>query len=123
VDQCTDHPPQLPEDETWPATKADRLFVATDLPFDPKSLVGSWFLSDHQRGWQGCVVAEPAPGVYLVETLDWIIGAGYEQRLVPLAEMADWSFFDTADWMGTAYANGVRQRWDRERAEAGENAA
>lgn len=103
--------------------RPDRLSTAVDFPFDPTSLVGSFFLSDHHRGWQGCVVAEPAPGVFLVETFDWLLGAPHDQQLVPLAEMAGWTFYDDATWMTNAYDHGVSQRWQRERGEAMGNAA
>jgi hypothetical protein len=83
------------------------------------SLIGSFFLATSERGWQGCVVAEPAPGVYLVELFSWIMGDSLDQRLVALATMIEegWRFYDTSQWMNTAYNDSVRLVWERERAE------
>lgn len=99
---------------TEASKKQDRLSAVLDAPFDPTTLVGSYFLSDAERGWQGCVVAEPSPGVYLVETFDWIVGGSHSQALVRLEEMADWTFFDDAEWMGNA-TPATERRWDRGR--------
>ncbi len=98
-------------------SRDDRLSKAESQPFNTDSLIGSFFLSDSERGWQGCVVAEPFPGVYLVETFSWIAGDSYSQELVPLGEMKEWTFYDTADWMQNAYEHDVQRRWDAERAE------
>ena len=99
--------------------RSDRLsaVVAQDLKDD--SLVGSYFHSDHKRGWQGCVVAEPAPGLFLIETFEWLVGGSHDQRLVRLDEMAGWCFYDYAEWMDNAYETGVQERWARERKEEG----
>lgn len=98
--------------------ESDRLSAAIDGPFDRRSLVGSFFHSDPQRGWQGCVVAEVAPQVYLVETFDWLACASYDQQLVALADMAGWTFYDTAEWLRNS-SEGTQRRWARERGEAG----
>jgi hypothetical protein len=99
--------------------RRDRLSAATEREFMPSSLVGSFFHSDAERGWQGCVVAEPAPGMYLVETFDWVLGMDSTgQMLVRLDDMAGWTFYDAAEWMRNADEHGgVRERWDRERKE------
>lgn len=93
----------------------NRLEAVSAAGLRPDSLVGSFFLSSAQLGWQGCVVAEPSPGVYLVETFDWVMGASHDQQLVQLDEMVGWTFYDSADWMQNAYEHGVRQRWERQR--------
>lgn len=103
--------------------RPDRLSSVTDLPFDPRSLVGSFFLSDHRLGWQGCVVAEPAPGLFLVETFDWLIGTSCDQQLVPIADMSGWTFYDTGEWMANAYNSGVGERWKSRRCQATGDAA
>jgi hypothetical protein len=92
----------------------DRIGTASKRPLAPDSLVGSFFHSDSERGWQGCIVAEPAPGVYLVETYEWIAGTSHNQLLVRIEEMNDWRFYDSAEWMNNAYEHGVERRWDRE---------
>lgn len=95
--------------------KLDRLNTVIKAPWRPDSLVGSFFHSTHMRGWQGCIVAEPAPGVYLVETFGWLAGESTGQHLVRLEEMGGWTFYDDAEWMNNAYRSGVAERWKRER--------
>ncbi len=92
----------------------DRLSTAAKQALGPGSLVGSFFHSDAERGWQGCVVAEPAPGVYLVETFEWLSGSSHDQQLVRFEDMYGWAFYDHAEWMGNAYDSSVQRRWQRE---------
>jgi predicted GIY-YIG superfamily endonuclease len=101
-------------------TMTDRLENAYKNGKAADTLVGSYFLSGYERGWHGCVVAEPQPGIYLVETFSWIVPDSVCQILVPLREMVSekWQFFDTPEWMDNQY-NSVEGRWARERAEAG----
>lgn len=104
------------EQPKTPTPRTTRLDLAAELPLDAKSLVGSFFHSDVQHGWQGCVVGEPSPGVYLVELFSWIDGGSTEQRLVRLDDMSKWVFYDTADWMGYRYKyGGKQQQWEQER--------
>jgi hypothetical protein len=91
--------------------------AAAGKPLTPDSLVGSFFHSDVGRGWQGCVVAEPGPGVYLLERFEWLVGSSDDQVLMRLEDMIGWSFYDTAEWMNSAYRNGVQRRWEHERVE------
>lgn len=109
--------PMVTSEEGGHAT--DRLALAEASEFDSGSLVGSWFHSDSERGWQGCVVAQVVADVYLVETMSWMCGESYEQRLVRLDDMVQsgWVFYDTAEWMNNAYQTGVERRWDSERKE------
>jgi len=93
-------------------TKEYRTARIDDQEFGTDSLVGSYFHSDAQRGWQGIVVAEPHPGVYLVETFSWVMGESHDQRLVRVEDMLDWRFYDTADWMNNAYEGGVWEASD-----------
>lgn len=74
------------------------------------SLVGSFFHGTWDRQWQGLVVAEPAPGVYLVETFSWLGGSSTGQHLVRLEEMFEWTFYDTADWMRNE-SSSMQTRW------------
>jgi hypothetical protein len=98
--------------------RSDRLSKVISKELAPDSLVGSYFHSDAERGWQGCVVAEPAPGIYLVETFEWIVGSSHEQALVRIEDIVGWHFYDDAEWMKNAYeVGGLRQQWDHERAE------
>lgn len=87
---------------------------------DPTTLVGSFFHGQGSKwhGTQGCVVAEPAPGMYLVEFFSWLLGDSTEQRLIPITDMTEWLFYDDAQWMSNAYDHGVAQRWENERNEA-----
>jgi hypothetical protein len=94
--------------------RADRLSTAasaTELNTD--SLVGSFFHSDRKRHWQGCVVAEPVAGVFLVELFSWVGPAeSTYQRLVPIEEMTEWRFYDTAEWMEEAFERVVKKQWE-----------
>lgn len=91
----------------------DRLSMVVEGPFKTDSLVGSYFHGDDERQWQGCVVAEPSPGVFLVELFEWLVGSSSEQRLVRLDEMTEWHFYDDAKWMNNAYNGGISRRWER----------
>lgn len=97
-----------PEERTMSPDKgrADRLTVAVEAKLDPHRLVGSFFHSKTDEGkiqWQGCVVAEPSAGYYLVELFSWVMGESTEQRLIRIEDMAEWSFYDDAKWMNNAY--------------------
>ena len=76
--------------------------------------MGSFFLSDAKRGWQGRVVAEPDAGLYLVELFKWLSGSSSEQVLVRVEDMMTWSFFDDADWMRSQYEHGTKFGWERD---------
>jgi len=95
----------------------DRLtMAATGAELHPNSLVGSFFHSDRKRHWQGCVVAEPAAGIFLVELFSWLghvetLESTY-QRLVPIEEMTDWRFYDTAQWMNHDFEQVVKKLWE-----------
>jgi len=91
---------------------------------DRNSLVGSWFLGTADNGVQGCVVAEVSPGVYLIELMDWFVGASTHQELVYLHEMKEWRFYDSNKWMVDDYEHGVKFRWEaaRRREEAADAA-
>lgn len=101
-----------------PNRDRDREAEALAAPLHPDSLVGSCFHSGHQLQWQGCVVAEPQPGIYLVELHEWFVGQSSCQQLVRIEDMSDWMFYDDTEWMDAAYQNGVKQRWERAENEA-----
>jgi len=84
--------------------------VAEDTQLPLPSLLGSYFHSDDDRGWQGWVIGEPHPGVFLVELFSWIDGSANGQKVVPIAEMSEWEFFDTSEEMRHAYENRVAPR-------------
>jgi hypothetical protein len=77
--------------------------ITSQTIWDPKSLVGSYFHAVGGEQWQGCVVAEPHPGFYLVELFDWVVGDSSRQRLVKIEDMLTWHFYDNAKWMNNAY--------------------
>jgi hypothetical protein len=98
----------------------DRAALAVSHVADPGSLIGSFFhgQGDKFNQHQGCVVAEPAPGIFLCEFYSWLAGEPTNQQLVPIAEMAGWLFYDDAEWMNNAYNyGGVATRWGRESKE------
>jgi len=86
----------------------DRQESADMLSLDADSLVGSYFHADAERGWQGCVVAEPKPGIYLCERFEWVGGSSSSQVLVSIEDMMGWHFYDTPDWMRDHYENVIR---------------
>lgn len=90
--------------------RADRLNQAAEAELAPGSLVGSFFHADETRQWQGCVVAEPSPGVYLVELFSWLAGDSTEQYLIRIEDMMNWQFYDTIEWMRNTYEYG-RTPW------------
>jgi hypothetical protein len=94
--------------------EVDRLSAAISAgELHIESLVGSFFHSDRRRHWQGCVVAEPAPGVFLVELFSWVgpPDSTY-QRLVPIEEMTEWRFYDSRDWMEYDFEQVVKKMWE-----------
>jgi hypothetical protein len=76
----------------------------------PASLVGSWFhtVENDEVVWQGVVVAEPQPGVYLVQIDKLEPGVMHVQIIVGLREMLDdthdWRFYDSEELAQNAYA-------------------
>lgn len=100
-----------------PDDRPDRLSTAEQKKLSPYSLIGSFFLSDKERQWQGCVVAEPASGVYLVELFSWLDGTSTGQFLVPIGEMSLWAFFDSASWM-IEKIPAQQARWEKDSHEA-----
>ena len=76
---------------------------------------GKWFhtpMKDDEGeingvGWQGNILAEPSPGVYLVQLFSWLSGAPTDQVLVPFEDMRDWVFYDSNDDMVLSYEHGA----------------
>jgi hypothetical protein len=72
------------------------------------SLVELWFHSftndkNHPFEWQGRVVKEERPGVYLVQLFEWIEGYASELKVVELSDMKGWVFYKTNEEMNFAY--------------------
>lgn len=93
-----------------PARRTSRVSDLDKCALKPDSLVGSYFHTftrgeDNKKRfqYQGCVVAEPHPGVYLVETFDWIVGAASCQYLKRIEDMSEWHFYDDDKWMNNYY--------------------
>jgi hypothetical protein len=98
------------------STMRNRLTTVAAQPVTTDSLVGSFFHADAERGWHGCVVAQPTPGVYLVELFGWGAADSPGQQIVRIEDMGKWTFYDTAEWMQRVYEQGaVSERWERER--------
>lgn len=70
-------------------------------------LTGRYFHSFEPDGWlvcwQGQVIADAGPGLYLVQLFEWFFGAESMQKIVRLADMRDWCFYATADEMTASY--------------------
>jgi hypothetical protein len=98
------------------STTRNRLTSVAAQPVTTDSLVGSFFHANAERGWQGCVVAQPMPGFYLVELFGWGAADSPGQQVVHIEDMREWTFYDTAEWMNRVYEHGgVQERWERER--------
>jgi hypothetical protein len=70
-----------------------------------KGLVGKYFHSwtpDGDLEWQGQVVDVYGDSHILVLLFDWGWGTASEEKLVPLAETHDWSFYPNAKAMRRA---------------------
>jgi hypothetical protein len=81
--------------------RTPRNIVGTEaVEFDAGSLICSWFITGGQES-RGLVLAEPQPGVYLVEFLNIHTNQPLEQHLVKLPQMFEdeWVFFDTREQM------------------------
>jgi len=100
-----------PSTPSLPLEPQTRLEGLAGMMFAPDSLVLSWFHKLDGYGdirWQGRVVGEPQPGVYLLELFDWLEGRGY-QVTVPLQDMLhgnpdqEWRFYDTEEQMRLGY--------------------
>jgi hypothetical protein len=71
-------------------------------------LVGKWFHSFDAEGyveWQGHVVSVVGDGIFLVQLYEWIAGMPGDQKVVPLAHMAQWTFYEDAEDMQRAYTD------------------
>lgn len=93
-----------------PTPRKGRRAGLEGMELNPTSLVGSWFhrVTDGEVDWQGVIVSEPAPGVFLVEVDRSIKGIDVLQTLVPIREMIEgeheWRFYDADHTMREAYA-------------------
>jgi hypothetical protein len=90
--------------------RESRATIASESPFNPLSLVGSWALYQGEHIEQALVVAEPNPGVYLVEVYDLVTDEPVRQRIVRLDDFAKlddeggtWEFFDSAEAIKVAF--------------------
>jgi hypothetical protein len=92
-------------------TPRSRLEGIRQCELDPGSLVCSWFHKLDGYGdilWQGVVVGEPQPGIYMIELFDWEEGRGY-QVVVSLADLLhgnpeqEWRFYDSEEQMRLGY--------------------
>src|ERR671937_2836131 len=78
-----------------------RRTIATESPFNPLSLIGSWALyHSDERIEQALIVAEPVPGFYLVEDYGLVTDLPLTQRILGLADFGSvdedggrWTFY------------------------------
>ena len=64
-----------------------------------ETFVGSFFLSDAARQWQGFIAESLPDGLYLVALFSWGDGTEYERRLVHIDAMRTWRFFSSDEGM------------------------
>jgi hypothetical protein len=111
-------PPPASNQEEAPLTEGrDREKLAAEVELDPTSLSGSWFhrIENGEIVWDGIVVGEPQPGVYLLSVRRGL-SHGDEtkaQVAMPLTAMTakdegyEFRFYDTREQMFDAYAKYV----------------
>ncbi len=90
--------------------KAAKRWRPGHRPELPKELLGQFFHSrvEGKIHWQGCVLSELPGERYLVQLCSWLDGNPTERKIVPLDEMAAWSFYSSAYAMRWAYAQETR---------------
>ena len=69
-------------------------------------LKGHFFHSFNKDGlveWQGKVISNPEPGIYLVQLYEWFVGAESCRKLVNIQDMIQWSFYETNEEMNNYY--------------------
>lgn len=61
-------------------------------------LINKYFHSypNDELNWQGQVLKEVSPGIFLVQFFSWLMGAPTDQKLIPLTQMIKdgWKFYD-----------------------------
>jgi hypothetical protein len=65
-------------------------------------LSGLYFHSKDSAGefeWQGMVAFHEQEDWYVVQLFSWLDGSDIDKKLVRLEEMADWTFYDSAERM------------------------
>lgn len=84
----------------WGAGHAAAMKKVTQEQHDNLNLVGKFFHSVDGKGglrWQGTILSEPSPDMFLVQLFDWVMGQPSIQKLIPINEMNDWIFYSTHD--------------------------
>ncbi len=81
-------------------------------------MIDLYFLTPHERfgwpacHWQGQVLSEVTPGMYLVQLYSWATGVATNQALARLDDMTSWVFFtDSNEW--NRAANDASQNLER----------
>lgn len=71
-----------------------------------KELVGQFFHSYAESGeyqHQGFILSSPEPGYYLCQLFEWFTGSQSSRKLFRIADMADWTFYASAEGMAENY--------------------
>jgi hypothetical protein len=79
-------------------------------------MIGKHFHSFDTEGcvaWQGRIVGNPEPGWYLVQLYEWMLGHESIQKLVQIADMAAWDFYESQDDMLFAYEERHKHRAEK----------
>lgn len=71
-------------------------------------MAGNFFHSvvDGKIQWQGHVIGEAQPGIYLVQLFEWAMGSPNVRRLVTIEDMRGWLFYETGEAMVHNYDYG-----------------
>jgi hypothetical protein len=102
--------------ETTHIIKSRRLFVIDDdFSLEPDSLVGSHFHAiepdTREIVWQGIVVGEPQPAVYVLEFENCQTGATRCQKVMSLAQLTQGALASTPSVAEGRLVDGVEFEW------------
>lgn len=76
--------------------------AAAEKKMNRPPLVGKYFHSveEGKINWQGKILAELPGSMYQIQLFSWLDGGATSQRLVTLADMRNWLFYETnAAWV------------------------
>lgn len=86
--------------------------VKTKSTDQANAMIGKYFHSivNDKVLWQGCVIGNPEPGIYLLQLFEWLMGEPNVIRIVRIEEMKDWFFYNNGDEMVLSYEHGAAKR-------------
>jgi hypothetical protein len=76
------------------------------------ALIGKFYhtFQDGVLEQQGEILSCVAPGLYLVQTFEWLFGSPFDQRIEPVSNMVGWTLYSDHEDMQRAWERYNRQR-------------